>query len=219
MFNRAMEKFVADHPHPEYSVMSLPGQPDMLFRLMRRMDPGERVGRGKWAAVGEISRPQAQIIAESSHNVEEMHNRIAMLILEHKDTTRYSNQPATTAMPVEGLYTHEQVKDLVRQAVIEYQRQSVTTVEPKPEAVVQHVTHPHEPKSTGVQLRPRKSVKDYQADKQANLDMWTKRADLIGMHHPTLRERDGHIDGRWLRRATKLWEDYSAKTPATASAE
>lgn len=204
-----MEGFLASYPQPHYVQSAEPANPRLLFSLMRRRKPGEN-GK-KWTLVGQISMHQCRVIAETSPNVEEMRERIRLIFEEGRDTTKYSGPSVTDEKG--RLYTDDQVKDLVKQAVIEYQKQLAAKGAETPDAedITEDVVSPPIERS-GIQMRQRKSAKEYAEERNQKVTMWAERAKILGIQEPIIRARDNHIDGRWLRRAEGLWAKHVEST-------
>lgn len=209
-----MRQFKAALPKDRsFTESEIGGELSTIFLLQERL-PAHAIqpGQSRFKPLGKITVTQAIIIAETSHTIDEMQERIRLLLLEGKDTTQFRGQA-----PAANLYTEDQVQDIVRRAVIELQKQQAGALpKTEPEDLAEIVVNPPPPEHTGIQMKPRKSVKEYQAERQAEIDRYTKKAAIIGMRPPELR-RDGKIDGRWLRRFQRDWAAHLDNHPEAAS--
>lgn len=160
---------------------------DAVFSVMHKAPDGKRTN------YKPISPHALRVIAQTSESVGEMAERIRLYILEDKDTTK-------SASPVQGI-NHAEFERVVTERVQEALKKLMGEMAPPAKQGLQPGRYLKNPKKL--------------ADLKAEVELWTARAEQCGMPQPVLK-KDGKLDGRWLRNAEKLWQQFCTAEAANA---
>ena len=160
-----------------------------VFSVMHKAPDGKRTN------YKPISPHALRVIAQTSESVGEMAERIRLFIIEDKDTTR-------SVSPVQGI-NHADFEKVVTERVNAALQKLLGEMAPPAKQGLQPGRYLKNPKKL--------------ADLKAEVELWTARAEQCGMPQPVLK-KDGKLDGRWLRQAEKLWQQFCATEAADAKA-
>lgn len=186
------------------------------FGIMEKK-PVAEPGQSRYHDHGHITFQQLRMIESTSTSDDEIVERIIQLIIHKNDTTVQRTQPTFSTIDVERI-----VQEKLAEALRKFQEGSMPINTPEKvaaavarEAVLEETVGEEpdpEPKAKfrGLQHKPRKTVKEYQQIKDEDNKVWEDRAKLMGIASPVYRSRDGRIDGRWVRKAQKLWDEHIA---------
>lgn len=175
----------------------LPGE--AVFQWVRKRRADEAPSAPYWQNIGSIRLSQFIACCNMSTNANECAALCAEIVLEGKDPTILSRQPAAAT------YTFEQVQALVRQELqkilgkgkIDFQ--SLTEVVRIPE---RDLVSPSTITAAVANAHPKPPQSD-------EVILWAERAKIIGMKPPALL-RNGTIHNAWLRSAKPKWEAHQA---------
>lgn len=186
-----------------YRVQQDPLRPDLAFSIAEKAPPGVRFSDGQnWKRwIGPTWR-QCEQIALSSNSIDEIVHRWRKLVFEGIDTTRTMNQDGKP-VGVSELEFNQKVDERV-QAILKDHLAKLMAVRNDREFSAVANTPVETPK--GLQTR-RKS--DNQ-NGQKRVDMWTERAQILGLSAPPINS-NGQIHGLWLGRARVKWEAHIQK--------
>lgn len=170
-------------------------EPDMGFALAisRSAGFGERLPSGKkHELVGGITMNQLRVIANTSDTDEIGVQRIYDLIIHGKDTTQ---------RPESQLISVDQVDQIVRERVAAL-LQSAQEAKARSEQSAQ-------------EAKPAAPDPEQSTAESEEVAIWTQRAKILGIKRPLMsKARPGAIDGRWMRNASKLWDEHEQPTAA-----
>lgn len=158
-----------------------------VFSVMHKAPSGQRTD------YKPITPHALRVIEQTSESIPEMAERIRLYILEDKDTTK-------SASPVQGI-NHAEFERVVTERVQEALKKLMGEMAPPPKQGLQPGRYLKNPKKL--------------ADLKAEVELWTARAEQCGMPQPILK-KDGKLDGRWLRNAEKLWQQFCTAEAANA---
>lgn len=167
-------------PNGEYTIAWQPDRRDLAFSISYKSRNNSRDRK----TYQGITRRQAMVIEQTSHTIQEIADRMKLLIIDGKDTTKY-DQPAPTGVDPALL------DKIVTERLDAYLKQH----SPKPEA-------------EGVQRK--RYLKDdgkLQAYKD-EVELWTRRAKLLNMAGPIL-TKSKTVDKRWLIAAMARWNAHT----------
>lgn len=222
MFSDLGQRFYINH---------YPHIPQAAFGIAEKAKPGERHADGsKIKDHGWITRKQCQIIEATSQSEEEIKERIKLLIIHKKDTTRQAEkQPALELSQVEQMVRDavEKALSAVAPAMPESQREteahwiarqaaiasSIGNAEPELEPVRA------KPKLSGIQMKKRLNKEQYGAILDREIEKWTNRAKILGIGEPIFKKDGRNIDKRWIAQAEKRWQEHLNLETAVKAAQ
>lgn len=211
---------------PRFYINRYPGVPQAAFGVAEKLPPGQRTEDGSHIRDhGWITRKQCQIIEQTSQSDAEVKDRIMLLILHKKDTTRMAEKPpAIELSQVEKMVADAVAKALaaVAPTMDSFQRDVITKSISRgavlDEAIPQE-PRVVKPKISGIQMKKRKNKEQYGAEIDKENKLWEDRAQMMGLDKPIYRTRDRRIDRRWINRAEMRWQEYTAAKKANEATE
>lgn len=226
--SRLCQKFISRLPK-EY-LQNNPEGSRFAISISRRGNASNpnKSGR-KYETVGSATMRQLITISATSPDDEEAVDRIHKLIIEGVDTTgNTSKQVTMTPQQVENMLA-EKINALVNARLAEILAGNVQAsdiakqVTEKTQEALENVatTKPDNKNLPGGIQKKEKPASPYERRRMNNevIQLWTERAKILGIDPPvTSKTKPGSIDGRWLRRATGLWEQ-TTHAPVDAANE
>lgn len=177
-----------------------PSEPRIAFSVMHKQ-PG--VGRKNYRG---IPYHALRVIEQTSESLQEMTDRIYAYIVEERDTTQTS--PIGAGTTVTAADVDKMVEARVQEAL--------------KKLLAQHAPAEKQGLQKGRYLKDEKKLSAMKAE----VELWVNRAEQCGMPMPVYAKNGRDLDGRWLRQAKRLWEQFkatpdykpetAAETPATA---
>jgi hypothetical protein len=196
----------------KFGTVHLPASERRMFdvseRLAQRGPDGrrDRVYRGPTGG-------QLRSICATSPSRNEAVERLRQLVILGNDTTRDYARPSDVQLDE---IVAKKVQELLAQKLDELLAGKVK-VEEVARAAQMRVA-PKRDQRIGIQSQKvRLNVAEYQRLYQERLDLWHKRCPILGIDGPLLTPK-GRIDGRWERKAEKLWQQHSRGQPVTSGA-
>lgn len=171
------------NPNGEYTVAWHPENPQIAFGVFYK----SRSNTQDRKTYPGITRRQALVIEQTSDSIQEIADRMKLLIIDGKDTTRFDK-------PVPQGVDPEMLNRLVSERVEEFLKK-------------------HQPPQVeGQGIQPKRYVRN---DARINairqeIELWQRRATQVNFSQPVLTQA-GKIDKRWLITAQAKWNAFVAK--------
>jgi hypothetical protein len=192
-----------------YRICAMPDHKDAAFGIAHRAPIGKRHASGnKWDSYKGPSVADCELIGQTSHTEDEIVTQFRRFIFEHVRPlrTRAGQQIDEAAI---NQIVNERLKVLLDEKIKEImQRQTKgAPSETVPEDnLIRPATQPQPPEEPNALL----------LDGPRLLDLWTQRAEEIGLKPPKI-TKNGRIDGRWLINAQEKWHAHEQKHTTAAS--
>lgn len=211
-----------------FYVNSYPNNPRAAFGIAEKAPYGQLHPDGsKIKDHGFITRKQCEIIEASSQTEQEIQDRIKLLIIHKKDTTRTPERPPAIELSQVEIMVEEAVAKalaavankenplsptairrlgttIARETVKEESLTSITNEQPTNRPI---------PPIRGIQMKKRKSPSEYGAEIDAENKIWADRVNILGIGDPVFRKNSRRIDEKWMAQAQKKWDEHLAKLP------
>lgn len=200
--DQMMVMFVNSLGNDYYVDQPIPGDQSLLT-ITQRAPVGSRWANGqKFRLVGKMSRFQGNAIESISPSIGEGAERIRLLIVEGKDTTKAEKPPSA-----------EQLTEMVAKL-------AAAEVDKRMKEIESGTARRDLMESAVVRQAVKAIPKTPPPAAEGEVDviaMWGQRAKIMGIRPPGI-SRNGKIDGRWMRFATVKWAEHEAQHPETAGA-
>lgn len=197
--------FFNRHPNLQFSVVEK-AMPGMLFYDGKQMPEGEvrKKGGQKHLDHGGPTGKQLEIMEASSKNDMEFLHRLSLLIFEKKDTTASVVTHGVDMAQIEKLI-EQKAKEKAVEILQEMRAQELGTQEALAKAARESVEPPKG-------LVKRTVPQERKALKNQIVEVWTKRAELLGIGPPTI-TKHGIVHEAWLKHVRPQWAKYIETNP------